>query len=56
LKNILIVGLRNLKNSSIYNNWADKLSIVIDLFDEIQKVLEKVDELKGSITTVKKYN
>lgn len=34
------------------NDWAFRLSAVIDLFDDIQKVLEKVDELEGSIVSV----
>lgn len=34
------------------HNWAVRLSTVIDLFDDIQKVLEKVDELEGSIINI----
>ena len=31
------------------NDWTNKLSSIIDLFDEVQRVLEKVDELDGTI-------
>ena len=34
------------------NDWANELSNIIDLFDEVQKVLEKVDELEGTIIDV----
>lgn len=50
--NVRINKLRNLIQLTKSKNWTDGLAVAVDLFDEIQRVIDRVKDIEDNVISL----